>query len=173
MFTVTRIQGKTPELFGHQIFRISSSSMEPKLKVGDIILSKRVKDITQLKVDDVITYNGEVGSYAGKTITHAVAVEPYKFGDFYYLQTYGIANGYNDPEICETQVVGIMIREMPFLAALYNFFTTPLGLVVILGFLTLLFVNESITLFGLFKKKKQIVAEDKKAKRNKKNSVNE
>ena len=141
--------------------------MEPQLKVGDIILSKRVKDITQLKVDDIITYNGEVGSYAGKTITHAVAIEPYKFGDLYYLQTYGTANGYNDPEICETQVVGVMIREMPFLAALYKFFSTPLGLVVILGFLLLLFVNESITLFGLVKEKKKVISDNKHLKRSK------
>ena len=152
-FTLTRVQGRTPEIFGFQLLRISSESMEPELEVGNIILSKRVKDITTLKVDDVITYEGEVGSYADKMITHAVAVEPYQYGDTYYLQTRGIANGYNDPEISEEQVIGKMVCVVPLLGALFNFFTTKFGLAFVLIFLAILFFNEAVTLWDLCKKK--------------------
>lgn len=151
MLVFTRINGKTPELFGYQILRVSSSSMVPKLEVGDIILSKRIDDITTLKQGDIITYNGEFGSYAGKTITHEVIVEPFQSNDTYYLQTKGIANDYPDPEIREDQVIGKMISTIPLLSAIYNFFMTPWGLIVILGFLAVLFINEIFALRQLVK----------------------
>lgn len=156
-FVFMRLQGNTPQLLGHQILRISSSSMDPILEVGDIILSKRVKDVTTLHVGDIITYNGEVGSYEGKVITHEVAVEPYMCGDKYYLQTRGIANGYTDPEICEDQVVGKMIRTLPILSVIYDFFVTPWGLVFLLLFLLILFINELFNLnYAIKYKKRQI-----------------
>lgn len=151
MLVFTRINGKTPEFFGYQILRVSSSSMVPKLEVGDIILSKRVDGITTLKQGDIITYYGEFGDYAGKTITHEVTVEPYESDGTYYLQTRGIANDYPDPEIREDQVIGKMISKIPILSAVYNFFITPWGLAVILGFLAVLFINEVFALRQLVK----------------------
>jgi len=151
---VTRIQGTTPQLFGYQIFRISSPSMEPDLKVGDIILSERVKDVTELKKGDIITYRGELGSYSGKNITHEVIEEPYKANGKYHLQTMGIANTYADPQISESQVIGKMIRRMPVLSAIYSFFITPLGLVVMLAFLAFIFINEALSLRRLIKENK-------------------
>lgn len=154
LLVFTRIQGKTPEVFGYQILRVSSSSMEPRLEVGDVILSKKVDDITSLKLGDIITYKGESGSYSGKLITHEVTLEPYEYNSKYYLQTMGIANTLPDPEISEDQVVGIMICTLPFLSGVYNFFMTPWGLIIVLGFLAILFVNEAFAL-------KKLVSEDK------------
>lgn len=157
----TRIQGKTPQIFGYQILRISSGSMSPELEVGDIILSKRVKDVTSLEVGDVITYNGEFGSYAGKSITHKVITEPYEVNGTIYLQTKGVANNYIDPEISESQVVGKMICVIPFLGAVYGFFMTKWGLAVVLVCLGLLFINEIISLIGI-SKSSQIESSDSK-----------
>jgi len=150
-FVITRVQGKTPELFGYQILRVVTPSMEPELKVGDIILTKRVDDITQIKVDDIITYNGESGSYNGKLVTHKVIVEPYKRGDKYFLQTQGIANDFTDPEVRESQVVGKMVASLPVIAALYNFFMSPWGLAVLLIILALLFFSEVLNLRKIIK----------------------
>ncbi len=156
----TRIQGKTPQLFGYQILRVSSSSMEPTLETGDIILSKKVSDISALEVGDIVTYKGEQDSYKDKTITHEVIVKPYEYDGKYYLQTRGIANGYIDPEISEDQVIGVMIRRMPLFSAAYSFFLTPWGLVVILGFLAILFINEAFTLVRLVKEEKAQLSSD-------------
>ncbi len=150
---VTKVQGETPQLFGFQVLRISSSSMTPVLNEGDIILSKRVKDITTLKAGDIITYDGEAGSYAGKKITHEVIVEPYESDGKYYLQTWGVNNGYIDATISEDQVTGIMVCELPAVAAIYDFFRTPWGLVVTLGFLGIFFVNELMNLIKLVREK--------------------
>ena len=151
MLVFTRINGKTPELFGYQILRVSSSSMVPRLEVGDIILSQRVDDVTALKQGDVITYKGEFGNYAGKSITHEVIVEPFQSEGTYYLQTKGIANDYPDPEIREDQIIGKMISTIPIFSAVYNFFMTPWGLIAILGFLAVLFINEIFALRQLVK----------------------
>lgn len=147
----TRVNGEPPELFGYQLLRVSSPSMEPKLEVGDIILSKEIDDITKIEQGDIITYNGEFGDYAGKRITHEVVVAPYLTDDTYYLQTKGTANDYPDPEIREDQVIGSMVCSLGVLSVLYDFFITPWGLIVILGFLAILFINEIFALRQLVK----------------------
>lgn len=122
--------------------------------VGDIILSKSVKDIETIELGDIVTYKGEKGSYAGKLITHEVVVAPTMESDGkIYLQTMGFANSTPDPVISEEQVVGEMVCKIPFLSTVYGFFQTPFGLVVILAFLGVLFINEAIRLVNLLKVK--------------------
>lgn len=125
--------------------------MEPRLSVGDIILSKEIDDITKVEQGDIITYNGESGDYAGKMITHEVVVAPHELDNTYYLQTKGTANDYPDPEIREDQIVGLMVCSLGFFSAIYNFFMTPLGLITVLGFLAILFINEIYALRQLIK----------------------
>lgn len=50
---VLRVSGNTPNFFGYMIFRVSTGSMEPQLMVGDVILSKTVDNITDIKEGDV------------------------------------------------------------------------------------------------------------------------
>ncbi len=151
LLVVTRLQGHTPQLFGYRLLRVSSSSMTPVLNVGDIILTKSLGCITDVEVGDIITYYGEVGSYSGKLITHQVTLGPYVSNGNYHLQTMGIANNYTDPEISQEQVVGKMICTLPILSGIYDFFSTPWGLILILAFLALLFVSEVFTLKNLVK----------------------
>lgn len=125
--------------------------MEPRLEVGDIILSKEIDNITAVKQGDIITYNGEFGDYAGKTITHEVVVAPHLSDGTYYLQTKGTANDYPDPEIREDQLIGSMVCSLSVLSMIYDFFMTPWGLIAILGFLAVLFINEIFALRQLVK----------------------
>lgn len=148
-----KVTGATPQFFGYNVLRISSQSMEPQLEVGDIILSKNIDDILSLKNGDIVTYNGSEGSYAGKLITHSIVKAPYKQNNKYYLQTQGIANDAPDPVISSDSLSGKMVCRLAVLSALYNFFLTPWGLIIILGFLAVLFINE---IFAL----KQVVKEN-------------
>lgn len=148
---VTKVSGGTPQAFGYQLLRISSPSMEPQLASGDIILSKSIDDAWDVKVGDIITYNGEQGDYAGKMITHQVVIAPYEKDGECVLQTQGIANDYPDPEITSDQLIGTMVCKITVLSAIYNFFMTPWGLIVILGFLAVLFINEIFALRQLVK----------------------
>ena len=150
---VSRISGKTPEMFGISLLRISSNSMEPELMVGDIILIKDT-DIMQIKEGDIISYRGEKGSYAGKVITHKVIDEP-RFSEadgVYYLTTAGIREGaHADPEIEQTQVLGKLVCVVPLLGWLYNFFTTWYGFLIFVLIVLFSFSSEIINIIKILK----------------------
>ena len=150
---VSRISGKTPEMFGISLLRISSNSMEPELMVGDIILIKDT-DIMQIKEGDIISYRGEKGSYAGKVITHKVIEEP-RFSEadgVYYLTTAGIREGaHADPEIEQTQVLGKLVCVVPLLGWLYNFFTTWYGFLIFVLIVLFSFSSEIINIIKILK----------------------
>lgn len=92
VFMGSKVNGKTPSLFGYSVLRVSTGSMQPELMIGDVILGKSVDNPTALKVGDIITYRGS-GQTEGLLVTHKVVVAPYKTADgTYKLQTKGIAN---------------------------------------------------------------------------------
>lgn len=150
---ISRISGKTPEMFGISLMRISSNSMEPELMVGDIILIKST-DIEEIKEGDTISYRGEKGSYAGKTITHKVLTAPtFSEADgIYYLTTGGIIEGAPaDPEIKETQVIGKLVCVVPLLGWLYNFFATWYGFLLFVLIVLFSFASEIINIVKILK----------------------
>ncbi len=148
---LAKVAGETPQLFGYQILRISSQSMEPKLMVGDIILSKNIDDISSVHTGDIVTYIGETDDYAGKRITHEVVVEPYETDGEFLLQTQGTANDMPDPIIRASSLEGSMVCKLGILSMIYSIFITPWGLVIILGILAVLFINEVFALRQLIK----------------------
>lgn len=154
-FFISKIFGNAPTLLGYRLLRVSSSSMSPELEVGDIILSKEVKDASILKVGDVVTYKGETGSYSGKLITHEVVNAPYYKGDKLFLVTKGVANERDDPEISAESVVGKTVCVVPLLGTVYDFFMSVWGLVLIIGILTFLFIAEFRDLKAMLRKESE------------------
>ena len=146
VFFITRVTGNVPSVLGYSVYRVSSGSMEPELSIGDVILSKDVKDPQEIKVGDVITFEGE-GQFYGKKITHEVVKAPYinESGEC-MLQTKGTVNATADPEIKADSVISIMITELSFLPTLYNFFLSPAGFIIFIGSLFLIFIDEVINI---------------------------
>ena len=137
--------GETPKLFGHAIYRVSSGSMRPYLQVGDIILCADC-DPMELKVGDIITYNGKIGQFKGKKVTHRVYTAPYfdeKKGK-YCLVTKGDNNPVEDSPIGIDQVTGKYIQKIDLLKHFYDFFITPWGLLTLIGLIVLAFFNEIV-----------------------------
>lgn len=126
---------------GYSFFRVSSESMLPALEVGDIILVKEC-EITDLKVKDIITYNGTSGSMKGKIITHRVVEAPFEKNGEMYVITCGDANDLNDPEVGADQIIGKMERELPLFTKAFNFFLTPFGLLAIILLIVLAFLPD-------------------------------
>ncbi len=149
-----RMNGETPTLFGYTVYRVSSASMTPYLKVGDIILCQKC-DPMKLRDGDVITYNGKSGQFAGKRVTHRVIKEPYynENDGKYYLLTKGDDNPAEDTPITTSQVTGKMLRKIDMLKSVYDFFVTPWGLLTLIGLIILVFFGEIINfvkaLFGI------------------------
>lgn len=149
---VTRIMGETPSLFGYYFFRVSSDSMEPTLNVGDVILvrSAHAEDIQK---DDIITYKSKDGSMYGREVTHRVVTDPVIKNKTYYYQTQGDANGAPlDKPITYDQIEGKFVCKLTIIGGFFNFISTPVGVVVFIGVIIVLFGYELISLIVSYKK---------------------
>lgn len=149
----TRIAGGTPSFFGTYILRVTSESMEPQLKVGNIIFVKET-DPAKLEWGDVITYHGERGAVANKLITHQIVSQPYQNEDdgLYYFTTRGTKEGaIDDPEIDETQIIGKVICKVPVLGTLFDFFSQWYGLVCFAAILLIAFSSEILHLLSIIR----------------------
>lgn len=151
---IVRVSGNTPSIGGYMIFRVSTGSMEPELHVGDVILTKELKDISEIHEGDIVTYEGREGELAGKLITHKVITAPYTENGTTYLVTKGIANPAADSAIQAEQVIGKMELKIPFIGALYSFFLTPWGLVTAIFAILLAFSGEFWNIYKLSRSKK-------------------
>lgn len=145
-FLVVRINGGTPSVFGYTIQRVSSGSMEPTLKVGDIIISKDVEDITELEAGDIITFKGDK-TYDFNNVTHRILIPPAEdYDGTYYITTRGDANDASDEPITGDKVMSKYIGKIDILQKFYEFFLSPWGLITFVGLLLLIFFDEIINI---------------------------
>ena len=108
-------------LFGYRIFVVATGSMVPQYNVGDVLISKEV-DPSTIKVDDDIVYKGKEGSFKDKIVTHRV-IKIEKDNDNYKIQTKGLANTKEDPEITQNEVIGKVIYKMGVLSLIQKAMT--------------------------------------------------
>ena len=137
----SRINGKSPSFFGYSLYRVSSDSMKPNFITGDIILCGPCDSMT-LKEGDIITYRGAVGELADRDVTHRVIRAPYEDDGMYCLVTKGDDNPAEDSPISLSQVEGKFISRLDAFKAVYNFFITPWGLIIMLALILLAFSRE-------------------------------
>jgi len=117
-----------PKLWGSNSFVIYSSSMEPTIKVGSLIMAEPV-DIDQVQVGDIIVFR--TPSDPNTTITHRVVGVREEEG-VRYFQTKGDATNGTDP--VETPLSGGVYRfryEMPFLGYFVHFAKGTLGMILL------------------------------------------
>ena len=87
---------------GFRVFTIITGSMEPELKVGDVILVQE-STFEELKLKDVITYESNDKGTEGMIITHRI-IDIDK--ESKKIITKGDANDVEDPAIDSSQVYG-------------------------------------------------------------------
>lgn len=106
-----RVSDNKKAIAGFRVFNVITESMVPEYKVGDTILTKTVTP-SELKIGDDITYMGNKDPFKGMIITHRVVkIEKQEDGKF-IIQTKGLANDIEDPEINESQVYGKVIYKI-------------------------------------------------------------
>ena len=128
-----KMMGDTPSVMGYNFYYIVTESMEPDLKVGDIILSKEVKDYSDLEVGDVVTYKGEVGTYANKLITHQIIDIIDDDPDNLIFITKGTnPKSSVDPEVSQNQIVSEMVVKVPLLGKLMQLLNKPIGFMLLI-----------------------------------------
>lgn len=141
-----RISGEAPSVFGYQVFRVSSGSMEPELMIGDVILIKEAEP-QDIQKGDIVTYKGEEGDLNDKFITHKMIEDPQLVDGRYVFHTQGIYEGaVPDPDWYEDQLLGEFVCKIPFIDSVYSFFLKPYGLITFVLVIIVLFGYELIAL---------------------------
>ncbi len=158
------------------LYTIVSGSMEPNIKVGDVIVSKKVKSPTEIKVGDVITFTSTSSISRGMIVTHRV-VEVYKNENGYSYKTKGDNNLSPDTAPAEyNNVLGKVILRVPKLGKVQNFLGTQGGwLIVIVIPALLIIISDILKIFKLTgvknkiekMNKEQISLKDKRAEKEK------
>ena len=119
-----------PSVFGFRTFSIITSSMEPKLKIGDVILIKEQKT-SSYKVGDIITFKGMSGDLSGKIVTHEIVGVTKEAGRKIFY-TKGIKNISNDPAVYEEQVLGKYIYKFKLFSLIEKIMSTKIGFILII-----------------------------------------
>lgn len=135
-----------PYLFGCKNMAVISGSMEPKVPVGSLVISKQVQP-EELKEGDVITYrlNGET------MVTHrVVSIDKEKKE----VVTKGDANDTEDSApVAYDRIVGRMAFHVPYVGYVSIYGKTPLGITGICVILAVLLLLNFLP--GLFKKEEK------------------
>lgn len=141
-----RLSGEAPSVFGYQVFRVSSGSMEPELMIGDVILIKEAEP-QDIQKGDIVTYKGEEGDLDDKFITHKMIEDPQLVDGRYVFHSQGIYDGaVPDPDWYEDQLLGEFVCKIPFIDSVYSFFLKPYGLITFVLVIIVLFGYELIAL---------------------------
>ena len=139
------------------LYTIVSPSMEPNIKVYDVILNTRIDDPANIKVGDVITFISTSTISNGMTVTHRVTrivngPEGLEFA------TKGDNNTIEDTDTAKAKnLLGKVVLKIPQLGRLQFFLSTKGGwLLVILFPALLIIVNDIFKIFKLNKAKKNL-----------------
>ncbi|MCI9448866.1 MAG: signal peptidase I [Clostridiales bacterium] len=120
-----------PSIFGARIFSIQTKSMYPTLNSGDLIFDVRVKDASELQVDDIITYWTVID---GERVlnTHRIN-EIYDGGGYRIFQTKGDANTLEDSlTVHESEIVGRYTgRKINGLGKVFDYLQTSTGFMIV------------------------------------------
>ncbi len=126
---VARKAGTIPKL---SLYTIVSGSMEPAIKVYDIILDIRVDDPSTIKKGDVITFYSTSSISSDKVVTHRV-VDIKTVNGSYEFVTKGDNNPTADSATAkETDLIGKTILKIPQLGRIQFFLATKLGWVLVI-----------------------------------------
>ena len=152
LIVFSKMSGNVPTLFGYQLYVIASPSMEPDIKVGDVIISKEYRG-EGLEIGQVITYLGKDGDLSGKMITHEIV----RFeGD--NVITKGTANASEDPPISREDIRSVMKYKTVVISVIYRVTASTAGFICLV--LLPLFAMIASEIVGLIVEIKKVGANE-------------
>ena len=120
-----RREGQLPGFFGYTQAVVLSPSMEPGIKVNDLVVIHREQDY---QVDDIVTFAED-----GGLVTHRII----EVTDEGYV-TQGDANPSPDPEIKKSAVIGRVSAVIPKAGKLIRFVRSPGGIIAVFAIAVIL-----------------------------------
>ena len=126
---ISQKAGVVPKI---SLYTIISGSMEPSIKVFDIILDVRIDDPSLIKVDDVITFNSTSSISKGKIVTHRV-MDIKKVNGKYEFVTKGDNNLSADSDTAkEDNLIGKTVLKIPKLGYIQWFILSKIGWIILI-----------------------------------------
>ena len=141
-----RFSGNRISFFNYRIFTVVTGSMEPKYKIGDILIAKE-KAPSEIKVGDAISYLAEKGEIKNNVVTHEVVNITKNENGEYLFHSKGLVNLVEDPVVHEKQLYGVVVYKTKLLSYIRKIISTDIGmlLLVIIPILYII-VSEMITI---------------------------
>ena len=151
-----RFSNNKLSIFNYRMFTVISGSMEPKYKIGDVLIAKEIEP-SKIKVGDTISYLGKQNSFKDKVVTHQVTRIETLDGK-YYFHTKGLTNIVEDPVVYENQLYGKVIYKSKIISLVYKIVSTSVGfyLFIIIPVLYIISSEIIITLLDKEEKKRNI-----------------
>ncbi len=139
------------------LYTIISPSMEPKIKVYDVIIDVRVDSPNDIKVGDVITFTSTSSISKGMTVTHRV-VEKYEENGVVKYRTKGDNNTSADSgSVDYSNVIGKTVLKVPQLGRIQFLLASKGGWIFIIVIPALgIIIYDILKLFKLVGVKKEI-----------------
>ena len=141
VIVVQKVSNNQVNFGGYGIYTIATGSMEPEYKVKDMLLASK-EDPANINVGDDVVYLGQEESLSGKIIIHRVIHKDKENGKYKFM-TQGIANGLSDPEIDESQIMGVVRHKLHILSFCSHAINNVYGLIflIIIPFIVFIFVE--------------------------------
>lgn len=148
------------------LYTIVSGSMEPNIKVYDVVISKKVKSPQDIKVGDVITFISTSSISKGMTITHRV-IEVVETEKGIAYRTKGDNNLSPDTApALYSNVIGKVFLRIPQLGRVQSFIGTQSGwLIIIVIPALIIIISDILKIFKLTGVKNKIEKIDEDNKR--------
>ncbi|MCI8575447.1 MAG: signal peptidase I [Bacilli bacterium] len=158
-FVANKIYASKGEQFSPAIglYTIVSPSMEPNLRVYDVIIDKKVNSPNEIKVGDIITFISTSTISKGLTITHRVVALVETENGIEY-KTKGDNNMSPDSTTVQFKnILGKVVIKVPQLGRVQQFLSTSSGwlLVVVIPAVLIIF-NDILKIFKLTGAKKKV-----------------
>jgi len=123
---ISKNGGGIPSFFGIRPFAIQSDSMAPFFSNGDLIIDKTVRDPSELKVGDVITFWTVIGGE--RVLNSHRIIEILDKGTYLYFTTKGDNNTIEDSiGVHQSEIVGKYETHIPNMGAVIDYMQTGIG----------------------------------------------
>lgn len=132
-----------PSLFGYSVMNISSGSMRPVYKEGDLVIVKKT-DVTELKKGDVISFFSEDPAIYGSLNTHRIHEVLQENGKYVFVTKGDNNNVADEYTVTYDRIVGKAVFLIQNAGKIVSFFQKKAGayfLVVILPLLVIMMLE--------------------------------
>lgn len=154
------VTGNPPSLFGYNAYTVVTNSMEPTIMTKDVIIAKKIKDVNQLEVGQIVTFIAPKGfanqpSLEGRYITHRIQeISIDENGNGYVITKGDNPSATEDIPIPVENVVAIFCTNSGFMKGLITVISNPFGfLAIVIVPLVGVLISQVILLVKASKKK--------------------